>query len=146
MTRVLLTRFIVILNNIIPVATYLHRNDGSLEVIERIQAKEIHIKSFWLGQNFQTLKHFGKVKSYALGRTRTNCFLFGCGCTNLAKLSNLLTQFHKINTTERKKWLKWSKIRISVPLQDKYTNRKEINMTSSLTRQTNLQVEMARNI
>ena len=54
-----------------------------------------------------------------MGRTRRNCPTFGCGSSNLAKLSNHLAQVHKMDTEERRKWLKWSKIAICVPLKDK---------------------------
>ena len=49
-----------------------------------------------------------------MGRTRRNCPVFGCGSTNLARLANL-DQVHGMDTEERKKWLKWSKLGICVP-------------------------------
>jgi hypothetical protein len=52
-----------------------------------------------------------------MGRTRRDCPVFGCGSTNLARLANHLDQVHGMNTEERKKWLKWSKIGICVPRQ-----------------------------
>ena len=52
-----------------------------------------------------------------MGRTRRDCPVFGCGSTNLARLANHLDQAHGMNTEERKKWLKWSKIGICVPRQ-----------------------------
>ena len=45
-----------------------------------------------------------------MGRTCRDCPVFGCGSTNLARLANHLDQVHDMNTVERKKWLKWSKI------------------------------------
>ena len=47
-----------------------------------------------------------------------------------------------MDTEERKKWLKWSKIGICVPLKDKHANEKDIHMA---TRLVNLQEEMATN-
>ena len=52
-----------------------------------------------------------------MGRVRRNCPVFGCGSTNLVRLANHLDQVHGMDTDERKKWLKWSKIRICVPRQ-----------------------------
>ena len=45
-----------------------------------------------------------------MGRTRKNCPVFGCGSANLSRLANYLDQVHGMDTKERKKWLKWSKI------------------------------------
>ena len=53
-----------------------------------------------------------------MDRTRKNCPVFGCGSTNLARLANHLDQVHGMDTEERKKWLKWSKIGIYVPRQN----------------------------
>ena len=52
-------------------------------------------------------------------RTRRNCPVSRCGNSNPAKLSNHLAQVHNMDTEKRKKWLKWSKIEICVPLKDK---------------------------
>ena len=67
-----------------------------------------------------------------MGRTRRNCPVFGCGSSNLAKLSNHLAQVHNMDTEERKKWLMWKK--------DKDEN--DIRMANTLERLVNLQ-EMA---
>ena len=48
-----------------------------------------------------------------MGRTRRNCPVFGCGRTNLVKLSNHLNQ--GMNIEERAKWLKRGKLEICVP-------------------------------
>ena len=37
-----------------------------------------------------------------------------------------------MDTEERKKWLKWSKIEICVPLKDKDANEKDIHMANTL--------------
>ena len=78
-------------------------------------------------------------------RTRRNCPAFGCGNNNLAKLSNHLAQVHNMDNEERKKWLKWSKIGICVPLKDKDANEKDIHIANTLERPVNLQEEMATN-
>ena len=65
-----------------------------------------------------------------MGRTRRNCPVFGCGSTNLARLANHLDQVHGMDTEERKKWLKWSKLGICVPRQD--GEPKEVNMEESV--------------
>ena len=78
-------------------------------------------------------------------RTRQNCPGFGCGNNNLAKLSNHLAQVHNMDNEERKKWLKWSKIGICVPLKDKDANEKDIHIANTLERLVNLQEEMATN-
>ena len=44
---------------------------------------------------------------------------------------------------ERKKWLKWSKIGICVPLKDKDGSEKNLHMANTLERLVNLQEEMA---
>ena len=85
------------------------------------------------------------MKTYTMGRTRRNCPVFGCGSSNLAKLSNHLAQVHNMDTEERKKWLKWSKIEICVPLKDKDANEKDIHMANTLERLVKLQEEMATN-
>ena len=81
-----------------------------------------------------------------MSRTRRNCPAFGYGSSNLAKLSNHLAQVHNMDTEERKKWLKWSKIRTCVPLKDKDAKDKEdIHMANTLERLVNLREEMATN-
>ena len=51
-----------------------------------------------------------------------------------------------MDTGQRKKWLKWSKIGIYVPLKDnKDVHEKEIEMANTLERLVNLQEEMATN-
>ena len=50
-----------------------------------------------------------------------------------------------MDTEGRKKWLKWSKIGICVPLKDKDANEKDIRMANTLERLVNLQEEMATN-
>ena len=46
---------------------------------------------------------------------------------------------------ERKKWLKWSKIGICVPLKDKDASEKDLHMANTLERLVNLQEKMAAN-
>ena len=65
-----------------------------------------------------------------MGRRRRNCPVFGCDGTLLVRLANHLTQVHGMDTEERKKWLKWSKIGICVPRQDE--EPKEFNMEQNL--------------
>ena len=74
-----------------------------------------------------------------MGRTRRNCPVFGCGSSNLAKLSNHLAQVHNMDTEE-----KWSRIGICVPLKDKEANEKDTH-GKHLKRLVNLQEEMATN-
>ena len=73
-----------------------------------------------------------------MGRTRRNCPVFGCGSSNLAKLLNHFAQDHNMDSEERKKWLKWSKIGICVPLKDKDASEKDLHMTNILERPVNL--------
>ena len=80
-----------------------------------------------------------------MGRTRRNCPVFGCGSSNLARLSNHLAQVHNMDSEERKKWLKWSKIGICVALKDKDASEKDLHMANTLERLVNLQEEMAAN-
>ena len=80
-----------------------------------------------------------------MGRTRRNCPVFGCGSSNLARLSNHLAQVHNMDREERKKWLNWSKIGICVPLKDKDASEKDLHMANTLERLVNLQEEMAAN-
>ena len=79
-----------------------------------------------------------------MGRTRRNCTVFGCGSTNLARLANHLEQVHRMDTEERSKWLKWSKIGVCVPLQSKEstTDSKELNMEKTLEKLIKRQEEM----
>ena len=78
-----------------------------------------------------------------MGRTRRNWPVFGCGSGTLARLSNHLAQVHNMDSEERKKWLKWSKIGICVPLKDKDACEKDLHMANTLERLVNLQEEMA---
>ena len=55
-----------------------------------------------------------------MGRTRRNCPVFGCGIS----LKSIIWTLKK----ERKKWLKWSKIGICVPLKDKDASKKDLHM------------------
>ena len=48
-----------------------------------------------------------------------------------------------MDSEERKKWLKWSKIGICVPLKDKDACEKDLHMANTLERLVNLQEEMA---
>ena len=64
------------------------------------------------------------MKTYTMGRTQRNYPVFGCVSSNVAELSNRLAQVHNMDTEERKKWLKWSKIGICVPLKDKDANER----------------------
>ena len=50
-----------------------------------------------------------------------------------------------MDSEERKKWLKWSKIGICVPLKDKDASEKDLHMANTLERLVNLQEEMAAN-
>ena len=50
-----------------------------------------------------------------------------------------------MDTEERKKWLRWSKIGICVPLKDKDASEKDLHMANTLERLVNLQEEMAAN-
>ena len=78
-----------------------------------------------------------------MGHTRRNCPVLDVG---VAKLSNHLAQVHNIDTEERKKLLKWSKIGICVPLKDQDANEKEIDMANTLERLVNLQEERRQQI
>ena len=80
-----------------------------------------------------------------MGRKRRNCPVFGCASSNLAGLSNHLAQVHNMDSEERKKWLKFSKIGICVPLKDKDACEKDLHMANTLERLVNLQEEMAAN-
>ena len=51
-----------------------------------------------------------------------------------------------MDSKERKKWLKWGKIGICVPLKDKDASEKDLHMASTLERLVNLQEEMAANL
>ena len=62
--------------------------------------------------------------------------------TNLARLANHLDQVHGMDTEERKKWLKWSKIGICVPPQD--VEPRELNMEKSVETLLKRQEEMER--
>ena len=79
-----------------------------------------------------------------MGRTRRNCPVFGCGSTNLARLANHLDQVHGMDTEERKKWLKWSKIGIYVPRQNE--EPKEFSMEESVKTLFKRQEEMERKL
>ena len=72
-----------------------------------------------------------------MGRTRRNCPVFGCG-----RLANHLDQVHGMDTEERKKWLKWSKLGICVSRQDE--EPKEFNMEESVETLLKRQEEMER--
>ena len=72
-----------------------------------------------------------------MGRTRRNCPVFGCGSTNISRLANHLDQVHGMDTEERKKWLKWSKIGISVPRQNQ--TPKELCVEALLKRQEEME-------
>lgn len=82
-----------------------------------------------------------------MGRTCRNCPVFGCGSTNLARLANHLDQVHRMDTEERAKWLKWSKLGICVPLEDEETraDNKELNMEKTLERLIKRQEDMETN-
>ena len=77
-----------------------------------------------------------------MDRTHRNCPEFFCGSTNLARLANHLDQVHGMDTEERKKWLKWSKIGICVPRQD--VEPRELNMEESVETLLKRQEEMER--
>ena len=65
------------------------------------------------------------------------------GSTNLPRLANHLDQMHGMDTEERQKWLKWSKIGICVPIQS--GEPKELNVEKSLENLPERQEEMERN-
>ena len=48
-----------------------------------------------------------------------------------------------MDSEERKKWLKWSKIGICVPLKDKDASEKDLHISNTLERLVNTQEEMA---
>ena len=50
-----------------------------------------------------------------------------------------------MDSDERKRWLKWSKIGICVPLKDKDASEKDLHMANTLERLVSLQEEMAAN-
>ena len=50
-----------------------------------------------------------------------------------------------MDSEERKKWLKWSKIGICVPLKDEDASEKDLHIANTLERLVNLQEEMAAN-
>ena len=77
-----------------------------------------------------------------MGRTRRNCSVFGCISTNLARLANHLDQEHGMDTQERKKWLKWSKLGICVTRQNE--EPKEFNLEESIGTLLKRQEEMER--
>ena len=77
-----------------------------------------------------------------MGRTRRNCPVFGCGSTNLARLANHLDQVHGMDTKERAKWLKWSKLGICVSQQREQPEK--FNMEKSLEKLLKRQQEMER--
>ena len=85
------------------------------------------------------------MKTYTTGHAQRNCPVFGCGSSNLAKLSNHQERNQMNHHEERKKWLKWSKIRICVPLKDKDANEKKVHLANTLETLVNLQGEMATN-
>ena len=63
-------------------------------------------------------------------------------CDGSMRVTNHLTQVHNMDTDERKKWLKWRKILICVPLlKDKDANEKDIHMANTLERLVNLHKE-----
>ena len=46
----------------------------------------------------------------------------------------IFAQVHNMDREERKKWLKWSKIGICVPLKDKDASEKDLHMANTLER------------
>lgn len=82
-----------------------------------------------------------------MGRTRRDCPVFGCTSKNLARLANHLDQMHNMDTQERAKWLKWSKLGLRLPLQ---TEESSVGDSSALMQETlekilRQQEEMERN-
>ena len=65
-----------------------------------------------------------------------------CGSTNLVRLANHFDQVHGMDTDERKKWLKCSKIGICVRRQSE--GPKEFNMVESVETLLKRQEEMER--
>ena len=65
-----------------------------------------------------------------MGRTRRNCPVFGCGSRNLARIANHLDQVHGMDTNERMKWLKFSKIGITLPLEKKETRMDNVEINT----------------
>ena len=74
-----------------------------------------------------------------MGRTRRNCPVFGCGSTNLVRLANHLDQVHGMDTEERKKWLKWSKLGICVPPQNEEPKELQESVETLLKRQEEME-------
>ena len=68
--------------------------------------------------------------------------MFGCGSTNLARLANHLDRVHGMDSRERKKWLKWSKLGMCVP--QKNEEQKEFNTEESVETLFKRQEEMER--
>ena len=77
-----------------------------------------------------------------MGRTHRNCPVFGCGSTNLVRLGNHLDQVHGMDTEERKKLLKWSKLGVCVPRQNEEPAK--FNMKKSVGPLLKQQEEMER--
>ena len=80
-----------------------------------------------------------------MGRTRRNCPVFGCGSTNLARLANHLEQVHGMETEQRAKWLKWSKLGMCVPRKDRNNNTEASSIEETLENLLKRQTEMEEN-
>ena len=82
-----------------------------------------------------------------MGRKRRDCPVFGCTSTNLVRLANHLDQIHHMDTEERAKWLKWSKLGLTMPLQNEETtaDNKELQLEETLLRILKRQEDMETN-
>ena len=83
-----------------------------------------------------------------MGRKRKDCPVFGCTSKNLVRLPNHLKQIHDMGSEERAKWLKWSKLGISMPLHNEETtaDREELQLVEkTLQRLIKRQEDMENN-
>ena len=77
-----------------------------------------------------------------MGRKRKDCPVFGCTSKNLVRLANHLDQMHNMDTEERTKWLKWSKLGISMPLHIEETTADNMQLQETLERLLQRQEDM----
>ena len=83
-----------------------------------------------------------------MGRKRRDCPVFGCTSKDLVRLANHLDQIHDMDTEERAKWLKWSKLGISMPLHNEETatgESKELQLEKTLQKLLKRQEDMENN-
>lgn len=81
-----------------------------------------------------------------MGRTKRDCPVLGCTSTNLVRLANHLDQIHHMDTQERAKWLKRSKLGLCLPLQteESAVNSSEQTLQKTLGTLLQRQEEMGR--